>query len=120
MKHFLTLPFLLLTVLCFGQKGKHKHKINNEETIFSFGPVPISQMYWRKPQSNSLAIYPDSTNLYIVNGVRTIMHQGYVFMGVPQEVMSISAPDSTKTVTVKFNRKLVHFINDSTFIFKQQ
>lgn len=43
----------------------------------------------------------------------------FVFFNAPDEIMSISAPDSNKMITVKFNRKLVKFINDSTFVFKQ-
>lgn len=44
----------------------------------------------------------------------------FVYQVRSNAIMTISMPDSTKTVTVKISRKLVHFINDSTFTFKQQ
>lgn len=43
----------------------------------------------------------------------------YIFFNTPQEIMRISAPDSNRIITVRFNKHLVHFINDSTFTFKQ-
>lgn len=33
-------------------------------------------------------------------------------------IMTISAPDTSGKITVVFDRKKVHFINDSTFTFK--
>jgi hypothetical protein len=42
-----------------------------------------------------------------------------VFMdGTANEILTISAPDSTNTYTVKFRPSLVKFINDSTFTIK--
>jgi hypothetical protein len=49
----------------------------------------------------------------------TLQPSKFIWFNTPDEIMSISEPDSNKTITVKFNRKLVHFINDSTFTFKQ-
>lgn len=35
-------------------------------------------------------------------------------------ILSVSSPDSTGKITVTFSRSLVHFINDSTFTYKQK
>ena len=51
--------------------------------------------------------------------IHSLKVAGFHWFNTPSEVMSISAPDSTGTITVRFSRKAVKFTSDSTFTFKQ-
>lgn len=44
----------------------------------------------------------------------------YIWKQANKTIISIGSPDSTKTITVTFSKSQVHFINDSTFTFKQK
>ena len=98
MKIPLTLAIVLLSVTGWAQK--HLAKADNTKPFIKTTEVDTS--LWLNAHS-----------------IRTWKPIKFIFFGVPDEVMSISAPDSNKVITVRFNKHLVHFINDSTFTYKQ-
>lgn len=48
----------------------------------------------------------------------TLKPNKFVFGNIPDEMLSISAPDSAGYYLIKFAKSKVKFINDSTFTFK--
>lgn len=94
----------LLTALCFTASAQSK-----KQSVFN-----SSNWIMTDTISTSGAGRP----LYFATP--TWKPMGFVFTGINKEVLNISAPDSTKTITVRFSKSQVKFINDSTFTFKQK
>lgn len=86
--------------------------------IWSFG-----QQKQLQPNKKGIIVHDKiDTSYYILNSSTNTWHlitNRYIFFNTPEEIMSISAPDSAGYITVKFSPKLVHFIDDSTFKFKK-
>jgi hypothetical protein len=105
------LPLLLLVLSSFVAMGQTKI-----DSAIAHDPK------WQGIQSTANSHEPfeginGTSNLFL--GTPTHVHY-YFFEAVKTEtIMSVSAPDSNKMITVKLNPKLVKFINDSTFVFKQ-
>jgi len=62
----------------------------------------------------------DTCNHYLSKymSLGTLKPGKFIFMNIPDVVLSISTPDSLGYYKVVFNRSKVKFINDTTFIFK--
>jgi len=107
MKHSFTL-LLLLACLTAGAQTKQ------DTTTLHVGRFPMT------PNFTSGRVVSTADTSLIDFSVHPLSWQPakFIWFNTPDEILSISAPKND-TITVKFNRKYVKFINDSTFIFKQ-
>lgn len=108
MKKLLTLMLLSITIAAHAQT-KPSHK-----ATWQIDSLQLSQ--WRlSGTANTLSQHYFPTNQAKWSPVYIIWYDFNC-----KEVIRVSSPDSTHTVTVTIHRSQVHFINDSTFTFKQQ
>lgn len=94
------------------EKLKHpdKTKGNKFECEKPFGSSVLS---------NISITYCDTCHYNFVNTGSRVTNR-YIFMTSDKSYIDISTPDSSKITTVTFSKSQVHFINDSTFTFKQK
>lgn len=102
-----TLLIILLCVVAMQGMAQTTSDPNNSLLGLSPANEHAHTLLWDTTTHSRYAVIPS-----------TLKPVRYVFFNTPSEIMSISAPDSTRTITVKFSRKQVTFINDSTFTFK--
>lgn len=93
MKKLLTIFLLLAVTVAFGQKKRDTTKAS-----WTFDTCTLSK--------------------YQIRAVPFLKPYKFVFMNMPDELLSISAPDSAGNYLIKFAKSKVKFINDSTFTFK--
>lgn len=113
MKNLLTIIFLLLATVAFGQK-KDSSKVFGPNGTLYHEVKKVLHGYSQNQLENNRTI-----SVVCSHCAQTYLNPSkFVFWNMPDEMLSISAPDSAGYYLVKFAKSKVKFINDSTFTFK--
>lgn len=128
------MKLLTLILACVALAGCHAKKLSYRDPFY-FGRTDTGKMYLNSPSGKPIIMRIDTTKHYNqyawagrvpgqdkLDDYRTInpSRNSFLFRQDNVTIIKISPPDSNKVITVTFSKSLVHFINDSTFTYKQQ